>query len=59
MHLSKVDMVMNDDDMIQNLQKRFGLSKVQASVIYFQLQKHFKNEGKIAGNRLEIPKAAN
>jgi ribosomal protein S17E len=27
--------------MIQHLQNRFGLSKVQASVIFFKLQEHF------------------
>jgi len=48
-----------DDMMIQYLQDRFGLSKVQASVIYFKLQEHFTKEGK--GNQrnlnesLEVP----
>jgi len=32
---------MTDVEMIQHLQDRFGLSKVQASVIYFKLQEHF------------------
>jgi len=35
-----------DDKMIQYLQDRFGMSKVQASVIYFKLQEHFTKEGK-------------
>jgi hypothetical protein len=35
-----------DDKMIQYLQDRFSLSKVQASVIYFKLQEHFTKEGK-------------
>jgi hypothetical protein len=45
--------------MIQYLQDRFGLSKVQASVIYFKLEEHFTKEGK--GNQrnlnesLEVP----
>jgi hypothetical protein len=44
---------MTEDKMIQHLQERFGLSKVQASVIYFQLQKHFENEKKMAKNSTE------
>ena len=35
---------MVDDKMIQYLQDRFSLSKVQASVIYFKLQEHFTKE---------------
>jgi hypothetical protein len=35
-----------DDKMIQYLQDRFSLSKVQAVVIYFKLQEHFTKEGK-------------
>ena len=34
-------MIMNDELMILNLQKRFGLSEVQANVIFYHLQKHF------------------
>ena len=41
---------MNEDKMIQHLQERFGLSKVQASVIYFQLQDHFRNEQNMTKN---------
>ncbi len=37
---------MTDEKMIQYLQDRFDLSKVQASVIYFKLQEHFTKEGK-------------
>ena len=37
---------MVDDKMIIYLQDRFGLSKVQASVIYFKLQEHFTKEGR-------------
>ncbi len=50
---------MADEKMIQYLQDRFGLSKVQASVIYFKLQEHFQKEGN--GNQrnlnesLEVP----
>jgi hypothetical protein len=38
---------MKEDEMIQQLQDRFGLSKVKASVIYFKLQRHFTKDGKI------------
>ena len=41
---------MNEDKMIQHLQERFGLSKIQASVIYFQLQEHFRKEQKMTKN---------
>lgn len=41
---------MNEDEMIKHLQDRFGLSKIQASVIYFQLQEHFKNEKNMTKN---------
>ncbi|MGD8707887.1 MAG: hypothetical protein PVI88_04305 [Nitrosopumilaceae archaeon] len=44
---------MKEDKMIQHLQERFGLSKIQASVIYFQLQEHFKNEKKMTKNSTE------
>ncbi len=37
---------MADAKMIQYLQDRFGLSKVQASVIYDRLEKHFTKSGK-------------
>ncbi len=37
---------MADDKMIQYLQNRFGLSKVQASVIYYKLEKYFTKSGK-------------
>lgn len=37
---------MNQDNMIQHLQDRFNLSKVQANVIYFLLQDHFTKEVK-------------
>jgi len=33
---------MTDEEMIQHLQDRFGLSKVQANVIFFKLEDHFK-----------------
>ena len=39
-------LVMADDKMIQYLQNRFGLSKVQASVIYYKLEKYFTKSGK-------------
>jgi len=32
---------MNDKMVILNLQKRFGLSEVQANVIFYHLQNHF------------------
>ena len=32
---------MTQEKMIKDLQERFGLSKVQANVIYFSLQEHF------------------
>ena len=35
---------MNETEMIQHLQNRFGLSKVVATVIYFTLQEHFIKE---------------
>jgi hypothetical protein len=38
---------MKEDEMIQQLQDRFGLSKVKTSVIYFKLQRHFTKEDKI------------
>jgi hypothetical protein len=38
---------MNEYEMIQHLQDRFGLSKVKANVIYFQLQRHFTKDDKI------------
>lgn len=41
---------MNEDEMIQHLQDRFGLSKTKASVIYFQLQEHFRNEQNMTKN---------
>ena len=45
---------MKEDEMIQHLQDRFGLSKVKASVIYFKLQGHFKKDGKtVQENSLE------
>ena len=37
---------MADTKMIQYLQDRFGLSIVQASVIYFRLERHFTKDGK-------------
>lgn len=36
--------------MIKDLQERFGLSQVQASVIYFSLQKHFLKEEHTGSN---------
>ena len=39
-------LVMADAKMIQYLQDRFGLSIVQASVIYYKLEKHFTKDGK-------------
>lgn len=42
---------MNETDMIKNLQERFGLSEIQANVIYFQLQEHFANEAKTTRTR--------
>jgi hypothetical protein len=32
--------------MIQSLQRRFGLSEIQANVIFYQLQRHFSNNVK-------------
>ena len=32
---------MNDRTVILNLQKRFGLSEIQANVIFYHLQEHF------------------
>ena len=50
---------MKEDEMIQYLQDRFGLSKVKASVIYFKLQRHFKKDEKIIKENslesLEVP----
>ena len=50
---------MKEDEMIQHLQDRFGLSKVKASVIYYKLQRHFKKDGKIVQEdsleSLEVP----
>ena len=48
---------MNEINMIEHLQERFGLSKIQASVIYFQLQDHFKNEKKMIKNSPEFLEA--
>lgn len=41
---------MNEDKMILQLQERFGLSKIQASVIYFQLKEHFTKEKMMTKN---------
>ena len=38
---------MKEDEMIQHLQDRFGLSKVKANVIYYKLRGHFTKDGKI------------
>jgi len=35
-------LVMTEGQMIQYLQARFGLSLIQANVIYFKLEEHFK-----------------
>ncbi len=37
---------MADTKMIQYLQDRFGLSIIQASVIYYRLERHFTKDGK-------------
>ncbi len=39
-------LVLADDKMIQYLQNRFGLSLIQASVIYYKLEKHFTKDDK-------------
>jgi hypothetical protein len=41
---------MDEDKMIQNLQERFGLSKIQVGVIHFQLKEHFTKEKKMTKN---------
>lgn len=46
--------IINEITMIEYLQERFGISKIQASVIYFQLQDHFKNEKKMTKNSTEF-----
>jgi len=52
--LENQSLIMKQDEMIQHLQDRFGLSKVKASVIYFKLQGHFKKDGKtVQENSLE------
>jgi hypothetical protein len=33
--------ILSDRKVILDLQNRFGLSEIQANVIYFQLQEHF------------------
>ena len=48
---------MNEINMIEHLQERFGLSNIQASVTYFQLQEHFKNEKKVTKNSTEFSEA--
>ena len=49
---------MNEDEMIQHLQDRFGLSKFQASVIYFKLQEHFtknyENNQRVSPKPLDV-----
>jgi len=49
--------IMNEINMIEHLQERFGLSKIQASVIYFQLQDHFKKEKKMTKNSTKFSEA--
>ena len=41
-----VNRKMDDNKMILSLQERFGLSSVQASVIFYQLQEHFSRKSK-------------
>ena len=43
---------MTDEEMIQQLQYRFDLSKVKATVIYFRLEEHFTKRGKIIKENL-------
>jgi len=37
---------MDDSKMILSLQERFGLSSIQANVIFYQLQEHFSRKSK-------------
>ena len=36
--------ILSDRKVILDLQNRFGLSEIQANVIYFQLQEHFTKD---------------
>ena len=40
---------MKEDERIQHLQDRFGLSKVKVSVIYYKLQRDFTITGIVTG----------
>ena len=43
---------MTEAEMIQYLQDRFDLSLIQASVIYFKLEEHFKKKFQNLGSIL-------
>ena len=49
---------LNQMEMIKDLQKRFGLSLVQAEVIYFSLENHFRKNNnsvdKATPDKMEI-----